>query len=185
MTKNKCVVLNLLMAVFISGFVSCSEPEPPAFDKGKLIGTYVGECIVSSGLTSENLSFSAEFKQKDKQNLYLSIGNDATYQSVGISALPIASGFKDHGSYARFDLEDIIDTFGSTQIPNFIKTIGPAWDIKNATLKLTADSKNPPRYTLASKSLTFSYTGTIEITGVNTNDYYRSSITYKFNLSKR
>ena len=186
MVKNKNFVFNLLIVTFISGFVSC-DSDPAVFEKGKLIGNYTGECTISIGLESETVSnFPADFRQKDTQSLYFSIGDAASYESVGIFAMKIASGFQDHGTYARFNLENIVDYFGDELIPNFIKkNIILHWDIKSLTLKLNIDSKNPPKYTIASKNLTFTYAGIIEIAGKNVGENYSSPITYTFRLNKK
>ena len=186
MIKNKNFVLNLLTVIFVSGFISF-DSEPPVFDKSKLIGSYTGDCTILLGLKSEVVSdFPVEFKQKDAQSLYLIIGNETTYASTGFSAMKIASGFKDYGSYAGFNLEGFNDTFGIEQIPNFIeKNFTFPWNMKSMTLNLTVDSKNPPKYIVSSKNLTFTYTGMIEIKGSASGQSSTSSIKYTFNLNKK
>jgi len=187
MKKSKNFIFNFLIIIFISGFVSCSKNEPAVYDKGNLIGDYVGNCMVSLSSGSQTVSdFPAEFKQKDAQNLYFNVGDANSYQSIGISATMTASEFKDYGSYAGFNLENINDSFTADLIPDFIKNnIKPGWDMKSVTLKLSIDPKNPPKYVIASKNLTFTYTGSVEITGPGSNDKYSSSITYKFDLNKK
>ena len=185
MIKNKNFVLNLLVVIFISNFVSC-DSEPPVFDKSKLIGSYTGECTILLGSKSEVVSnFPAEFRQYT-QNLSFNIGDFASYESTGIMATKMASEFKDYGSYAGFTLDGFNEIFGIEQIPNFIKeNISLTWDMRSMTLKLNTDSKNPPKYMIASKNLTFTYTGIIEISGKNLGENYSSPITYKFNLNKK
>jgi len=191
MTKGKNFISNLLIIVLISGFVSCGKDEPPVFEKGNLIGDYVGNCVVSLGSTgakSEIKSgFPAEFIQKDKQSLHFKIGNADFYKSIGISILITASGFKDYGDIAKFNLENINDTFGSNQIPDYIKNnIDPGFEMSAMTLTLKPDPKNPPSYTATYEVLTFTYTGTIEITGKNpATEKTICSITYSFNLNKK
>ena len=185
MMKSKDFIFSLLIIFSISFFVSCSDSEPPVYEKGNLIGNYVGNCIISLSSKSETLSdFPAVFKQKDAQNLYLDIGNDNSYKSIGIFISVIASGFKDYGSYAKFNLGNINDIFKDDQIPDFIKNNVPLnGNPKSVTLDLKVDSKNPPKYTMASENLTFTYTGNIKVTGVG--EEYNGSITYTFNLNKR
>ena len=187
MIKRRNFIFDLLIIIFILGFVSCSDSKPPVFEKGNLIGKYVGSCTVSLGSISEIVpDFPAEFWQKDNQNLNLLIGDDASYQSIGIKTIRTTSEFKDYGSYAGFTLDNFSDSFGNDQIPVFIKNnIILTWDIKSVTLKLNVDSKNSPKYTIASKNLTFTYTGVIEITGKNSGEYYSSPIIYLFNLNKK
>ena len=185
--KNKNFIFNVLIMSFIFGFVSCGDSAPPVFEKGKLMGDYLGNCTVSLGSASEVVSnFPAEFRQKDAQNLYLSIGDASSYESIGISTIKTASAFKDYGSYAGFVLESMNVDFGIDQIPSFIKNnISLTWDMGSATLKLNTDSNTPPKYTVASKNLTFTYTGVVEITGKNVNEKYSSPVTYKFSLNKQ
>ena len=184
MKKSKNFIAGLLITIFISGFVSCGKDEPPVFEKGNLIGSYVGNCVVLIGSKSETVSnFPAAFKQKDAQSLYLDLGNDDFYQSIGISILTTASNFKDHGSYARFDLEKINDSFGNNKIPEISNGFING-GVKSMTLALYVDSKNPPKYTMASQTLTFAYTGIIEVTGTM-GEKYSSPITYTFNLNRK
>jgi len=187
MKKNKNFIFNFLIIIFIAGFVSCGKDEPAVYEKGNLIGNYVGNCTVSLSSGSQTVSdFPAEFRQKDTQNLNFNLGDANSYQSIGIFITMTASGFKDYGSYAGFNLENISDSFTTNLIPDFIKNnIKPGWDMKSVTLKLNIDSKNPPKYVIISKNLTFTYTGSIEIAGPGSNDKYSSSITYKFDLTKK
>ena len=187
MKKSKSFIVNFLIIVFISGFVSCGKDEPTVYEKGNLIGNYVGSCTVSLTSGSQTVSdFPAEFRQKDTQNLYFNLGDANSYQSLGIMATITASEFKDYGSYAGLNLENINVSFTTDLIPDFIKNnIKLGWDMKNVTLKLNIDSKNSPKYVIASKNLTFAYTGSIEITGPDPQDKYSSSITYKFDLTKK
>jgi len=184
--KNKNFVFKLLIVIFVAGFVSC-DGEPPVFDKGKLIGNYTGSCTVSLGSKSEVVSdFPAEFKQKDRNSLYLIIGDGATYESIGISALKIATEFKEYKGYGRFNLEGINDSFGVDRIPDFIKTnISLTWDMRTMSLKLNTASNNLPKYIIASKNLTFTYAGVIEITGKSVDEKFSSPVTYVFNLTKK
>jgi len=185
--KNKNFAVNLLMVIFISGLVSGCQSDPPVFDKGNLIGRYTGECTITIGSITEGVqNVPAVFKQKDTQSLFLDLGDDNTFASIGISAMRIASGFKDHGSYASFDLESMSDVFSEGKIPSRIKSaFNPPWDIVSMTLSLNISPQNPPRYTIGSKNLTFTYTGGVDMKGRNPADKMSSSITYKFSLNKQ
>jgi len=187
MKKSKNFIFNFLIIIFIAGFVSCGKDEPAVYEKGNLIGNYVGNCTVSLSSGSQTVAdFPAEFKQKNTLDLYFNIGDANSYKSIGISATMTASGFKDYGSYAGFNLESINDSFTTDLIPDFIKNnIKLGWNMKSVTLKLNIDPKNSPKYIIASKNLTFTYTGSVEITGPDSNDKYSSSITYKYDLNKK
>ena len=187
MKKSKNFIFSFLVTIFISGLVSCSKDEPAVYEKGNLIGNYMGNCTVSLSSGSQTVSdFPAEFKQKNTQDLYFNVGDANSYKSIGISATITASGFKDYGSYAGFNLENMSDSFTTDLIPDFIKNnIKLDWDMKSVTLNLNVDPKNPPKYVIASKNLMFTYTGSVEITGPGSNDKYSSSITYKFDLNKK
>ena len=184
--KSKNFVINLLIVIFVSGFVSC-DSEPPVFEKGTLIGNYTGSCTVSLGVKSEKvLNFPAEFKQKDRNSLYFSMGDITTYESIGLSTLKVATEFKEYKGYAGFNLENINDSFGKDQIPDFIKmNVSLTWEIRNMLLKLYVDSKNPPKYLIASKKLTVTYRGVIEMTGKSSDEKYSTPVTYVFDLNKR
>ena len=183
--KNKNFIVNLLIISFLSGFISCDNSDPAVFEKSKLIGSYTGECTVSLGsLSGSVLDFPAEFRQKDSKSLYFIIGDADSYKSIGIIATKVASGFKDDGTYAGFDLESFDDIFEYDQIPQFMKdSISLAWDMRNIRLKLSAIPK--PKYTITSQKLTFTYTGIIEITGGNWGEKFSSPVTYVFNLDKK
>lgn len=191
MVKPNNFVINLVIIALISAFVSCGKDEPPVFDKGNLIGDYVGNCVVSLGSTGSKAEiksdFPAEFIQKDKKSLNFKIGNAEFYKSIGISILITASEFKDYGNIAKFKLENMNDTFGSNQIPDYIKnTIDPGFEMNSMTLTLKPDPQNPPKYTITSQTLTFTYTGTVEITGKNPAiEKTISLITYSFNLNRK
>ena len=180
--KNKKIASNFLIAILFSGLASC-DSDLPVYEKGNLIGSYTGTCTISTSSASEIVSnFPADFSHRDVESLYLKIGDGATYDSVGISTMRIASGFKDYGSYARFDLDGINDKFTTDLFPNFIKN-STDWEIKSMTLNLDIDPKNPPKYTVASKNLTFTYTGTFKITGTKGDEQSRP-VSYTFNLNK-
>ena len=183
--KNRNFVFNLLIAIFAVGFVSCGD-DVESFEKGILIGNYTGNCTVSLGSKSDVVSsFPAEFKQKDKNSLYLIMGNATTYESIGISTLKIASEFKDYKGYGGFKLESINDSFGQDKIPNFIKeNVSPPFDMVSMTLKLNTDPQSPPTYMMASKNLLITYKGSIEIAGKNADEKLSSSITYVLDLKK-
>ncbi len=191
MAKCNDFVINLLIIVFIFGFVSCGKDEPAIFEKGNLIGDYEGSCVISLGSTGSKAetksNFPAEFIQKDKKSLNFKIGNAGFYESIGISILVTASEFKDYGSIARFSLENINDSFGSSQIPNYIKdNIDPGFEMNNMVLTLKPDPQNPPTYTIATRNLAFTYTGTVEITGKNPAiEKTISLITYTFSLNRK
>ena len=186
--KRNHLILNLCLVMLLAGFVSCDkDSEPSAYEKGNLIGHYVGNCTVTMGSKHDVISgFPVEFRQNDTQSLSLNIGDEASYRSIGIFTVKKASGFKDYGSYARFNLENINVDFSAEHIPDFINNnIQLSWDIKSVLLKLYIDSQNPPKYTIASKELSFTYTGTIEITGKNTGEKHSSPIKYTFNLNRK
>ena len=192
MAKHKSFISNLLIMIFVLGFVSCgndndNKPETTVYDQENLIGEYVGSCTVILGSKSEVVeSFYAEFRRKDSQTLSLNIGNVESGKSVGIYTTKTASGFISHGSYAEFSLEGINDQFGTNQIPSFIKNnINPGWDIIDMTLELNIDSNNSPKYIIASKNLKFTYTGVVKVTGANSTDNSSGTITYIFDLNKQ
>ncbi len=52
MMKRTIFRLNLVVVLLLTGFVSCSkDSETPAYEKGNLIGDYVGNCSVSLEIT--------------------------------------------------------------------------------------------------------------------------------------
>jgi len=189
MVKSKNCSKNFLVYLFvigfISGFVSCSkDSEPTVFDKNDLIGNYEGTCNVSISSNNQTVSMTAKFISNDMQTLSATIGNDDTYQSIGIQISRTASEFKSYGDYATFKLDDININF-STTIPDFIKNIaGVNWDNMQSVVLTLSASKNPPKYVIASKNLQFTYTGDVVITEKN-GDKTTKQITYAFVLNKK
>ena len=181
------VLSKVFFMILAVGFVSCGDdPGPPDYDKGNLIGSYVGNCVVELGTKSEVFSnFPVEFKQRDTNSLSLDLGNETTYKSIGVSIIKTATKFKDHKNYARFNIESINVDFSADQIPDFFKdNMDLSFEVKKATLKLNSDSKNPPTFTKTSRILTFTYTGSIEIIGNSSKDKISRSITYSVNVNK-
>ena len=186
---KKLFLLKAFLLILAAGFVSCGDDSGPAdYDSGNLIGSYTGNCVIQLGTTKLQTinSFPAEFKQNDTKSLYLGLGNEAAYKSIGISIIKTATGFKDYGNYVQFNVENINVNFTADQIPEFFKNnIDLSFEKEKMTLKLTSDSKNPPTFIKTSKILTVTYTGSVEITGSKPNQKYSDSITYSVNVNKK
>ncbi len=173
----------LFCAVFTMIFTACGDDENtiPPYDKSKLIGGYKGTCTITMGaITYLEPNFVAAMTQKDVNSLYLALGNDATYKTVGLFSTSVASNFRKVDNNAWFDVESI--NVSETSVPLFIsENLKLSFEIDHISLKLFPQSAT---YVESLKTLNLIYNGSLEISGKNPNEKYNTSISYQFILNR-
>ncbi len=179
----------LIFSILAFSFISCGDDEVlveiPNYNKENLIGDYSGNCTVKLGDNkSETITaFPGKFKQKDDNLLYLDLGDQSTYQSIGISPIVVASNFKSYNKYAQFQVDNLpLRLFNP--IPNFFKSLNLAFEIESVEMNLSCSGDGIPQYYENIENLTFTYSGQVIIKGAKDGGELKAPISYKFNLNK-
>ncbi len=206
--KTKLFSILFTLPLILS-FISCGDDLPEGLDplppnnggSGKtdtelatsVVGDYSGQCTINFGNgikneTSYPVSFFKDSQAPSSAVLYMTLGDGMSLKQDGLGRVGNikATGFSNTtGSEISFNVTNIELSYGSNDAPEFItKDCNPGFDIAKVEMKLSCTS-NGIKYDPTKNSMTFIYSGELQITGKKAIESKSLGISYTFNLSKK
>ena len=189
--KNLVFFSSLLITVMLT-FVSCGGDDPTDYtlkDLSVVAGTYTGKCLVSPSGTTTNMDTTVTTTIQLVGNSTVNTMQLQTDESgFATNHGDVLSNFKNttDGLGYTFDIKGF--NFTRNNVSYINKWFpSPTWS-NISDVAITINGSNDARYTKASKTLTFSYTGTATFTAtpqVGAASQQTVSVKYSYTVVKQ